>query len=70
MLLTKNLELIVENYYPLPSIIKRQRQLTFFYIKTEKAKAWKTAIGLQKVDGLKPSDYLIATAKQNIEGDK
>ena len=37
--------------------------------KAEKAKIWKTAIGLQQVDGLKPSDYLIATAKQNIEGD-
>lgn len=37
--------------------------------KVEKANVWKTAIGLQKVDGLKPSDYLIATAKQNIEGD-
>ncbi len=37
--------------------------------KVEKAKVWKTAIGLQQVDGLKPSDYLIATAKQNIEGD-
>jgi len=37
--------------------------------KAEKAKVWKTAIGLQQVDGLKPSDYLIATAKQNIEGD-
>lgn len=37
--------------------------------KAEKAKAWKTAIGLQQVDGLKPSDYLIATARQNIEGD-
>lgn len=36
--------------------------------KAEKAKVWKTAIGLQQVDGLKPSDYLIATAKQNIEG--
>lgn len=35
----------------------------------EKAKVWKTAIGLQQVDGLKPSDYLITTAKQNIEGD-
>ena len=35
--------------------------------KAEKAKVWKTAIGLQQVDGLKPSDYLIATAKQNIE---
>jgi len=37
--------------------------------KAEKAKVWKTAIGLQQVDGLKPSDYLISTAKQNIEGD-
>ena len=37
--------------------------------KAEKAKVWKTAIGLQQVDGLTPSDYLIETAKQNIEGD-
>jgi fido (protein-threonine AMPylation protein) len=37
--------------------------------KAEKAKDWKTAIGLQQVDGLKPSDYLIETARQNIEGD-
>jgi len=36
--------------------------------KAEKAKVWKTAIGLQQVDGLKPSDYLIENAKQNIEG--
>ena len=36
--------------------------------KAEKAKIWKTAIGLQLVDGLKPSEYLITTAKQNIEG--
>ena len=36
--------------------------------KAEKAKIWKTAIGLQQVDGLKPSEYLITTAKQNIEG--
>lgn len=36
--------------------------------KAEKAKVWKTAIGLQQVDGLKPSGYLIATARQNIEG--
>ncbi len=34
----------------------------------EKAKIWKTAIGLQQVDGLVPSAYLIDTAKQNIEG--
>ncbi len=37
--------------------------------KAEKAKVWKTAIGLQEVDGLKPSDYLIEIARQNIEGD-
>jgi fido (protein-threonine AMPylation protein) len=36
--------------------------------KAEKAKVWKTAIGLQRVDGLRPSEYLIETAKQNIEG--
>ena len=29
---------------------------------------WSTAIGLQAVDGLKPSKYLIDTAAQNIEG--
>jgi fido (protein-threonine AMPylation protein) len=37
--------------------------------RADKAKVWKTAIGLQLVDGLKPSNYLIAIAKQNIEGD-
>ena len=35
----------------------------------EKAYAWKTAIGLQKVDGLETSDYLLETAKKNIEGE-
>lgn len=35
----------------------------------EKAYAWKTAIGLQKVDGLTPSEYLIKTAQRNIEGE-
>ena len=33
-----------------------------------KGYAWKTAIGLQAVDGLKPSEYLIDTAIKNIEG--
>ena len=36
--------------------------------KSEKAKTWETAIGLQDVDGLKPSKYLINTAKEHIEG--
>ena len=35
----------------------------------ESAEAWRTAIGLQEVDGLKPSSYLLETAKKNIEGD-
>lgn len=35
----------------------------------EKAQIWQTAIGLQAVDGLTPSAYLIQTAKENIEGD-
>ena len=34
----------------------------------EKTRTWETAIGLQDVDGLKPSDYLIKTAKEHIEG--
>ena len=34
----------------------------------EKAKTWETAIGLQEVDGLKPSRYLIDIAKEHIEG--
>ena len=37
--------------------------------KREKGYAWQTAIGLQAVDGLKPSEYLIETARQHIEGD-
>lgn len=37
--------------------------------KREKGYAWQTAIGLQAVDGLKPSEYLIQTARQHIEGD-
>ena len=36
--------------------------------KAHKGYAWSTAIGLQAVDGLQPSQYLIDTAIQNIEG--
>ena len=35
----------------------------------ERSYYWRTAIGLQSVDGLKPSEYLIATANENIKGD-
>ena len=34
----------------------------------DRAYAWRTAIGLQDVDGLKTSEYLAETAIQNIEG--
>ena len=36
--------------------------------KADRSNAWKTAIGLQDVDGLKTSAYLIETAKNHIEG--
>ena len=36
--------------------------------RVEKTKTWETAIGLQDVDGLKPSKYLIKQAKEHIEG--
>ena len=36
--------------------------------KAEKSEAWQTAIGLQAVDGLNTSGYLLDTAKEHIEG--
>lgn len=36
--------------------------------KIEKSEAWQAAIGLQAVDGLKTSAYLLDTAKEHIEG--
>ena len=37
--------------------------------KRDKRYAWHTAIGLQAVDGLKTSEYLVHTALRNIEGE-
>ncbi len=37
--------------------------------KRDKGYAWHTAIGLQAVDGLKTSEYLMRTAVRNIEGE-
>lgn len=34
----------------------------------ERGRAWQTAIGLQEVDGLKTSHYLLETARRHIEG--
>ena len=52
----KNLDF--DKYYEAPEPGRRER-----------AYAWATAIGLQDVDGLKPSKYLLATAKRHIEGE-
>ena len=38
-------------------------------LQCEKGLAWQTAIGLQAVDGLKPSEYLLQTARKDIEGE-
>ena len=35
----------------------------------DKINAWQTAIGLQSVDGLSPSQYLLDTARKHIDGD-
>lgn len=37
--------------------------------KRDKGYAWHTAIGLQAVDGLRTSEYLVQTAVRNIEGE-
>ena len=43
----------------------KEKDYTEYY----KSYVWKTAIGLQKVDNLEPSDYLIRTARKNISGE-
>ena len=37
--------------------------------RVQKAESWQTAIGLQQVDGLEVSEYLLDTAKLHVEGD-
>lgn len=36
--------------------------------KRERAKLWRTSIGLQAVDNLRVSSFLIETARKHIEG--
>ncbi len=36
--------------------------------RAEKSAAWQMAIGLQMVDGLRPSSYLLETAEEHVEG--
>lgn len=38
-------------------------------LQRERGEAWKVAIGLQQVDGLQTSEYLLDTARKHIEGD-
>ena len=37
--------------------------------KRQRAENWRVAIGLQKVDGLNTSEYLVDAARRNIEGE-
>ena len=37
--------------------------------KTKKQEYWETGIGLNKVDNLEPSEYLIELAQKNINGE-
>ena len=47
-----------DNYYQARSVSQRER-----------AENWAVAIGLQKVDGLVPSEHLISVARRHIEGE-
>lgn len=38
-------------------------------LQRERGETWRVAIGLQQVDGLTPSEYLLDTAQKHIEGD-
>ena len=54
-----------DNYYDILGGYLRQGEPH----QAEKAANWGIAIGLQAVDGLTPSDYLIDAARRNIEGE-
>ena len=66
------------NQLILSKMEEKRKQLYFDFDKyirqgepetADNAQQWSTAIGLQAVDGLKPSQYLIDTARRNIEGE-
>lgn len=62
--------------YMLNEMISLSNKIDLFeeYIKNlpptrkELGYAWSTAIGLQDVDGIKPSEYPYETARKNIDG--
>ena len=49
--------------------VRRQEDKATEPEKKDRAEAWRVAIGLQAVDGLKTSEYLQETARRNIEGE-
>lgn len=53
--------------YELPNLEEYIRQSE--PAQRERGRIWQTAIGLQQVDGLHTSDYLLETARQHISGD-
>ena len=46
----------------------KQQYDTEEYIKQDKAEAWRIAIGLQAVDGLRVSEYSLHTAREHVAG--
>ena len=49
-------------------MVRFLRPVSYTHLDVYKRQAWSIAIGLQAVDGLKPSKYLIDTAIKNIDG--
>ena len=62
-----NKDNIRENEYKAHSFDEYLRQGDS--LKKERAEAWRVAIGLQAVDGLKVSGFLLELARRNIEGE-
>lgn len=71
----RNKEKLIKEYVELQGGVMMEQDPFKDYLKQtepnkrDKGYAWHTAIGLQAVDGLKTSKYLVETAIQNIEGE-
>ncbi len=68
----KNIWLCRENFVSLQNIWDTEVEFEQYIIqgepgRKERAENWQVAIGLQAVDGLKPSRYLLQTAQDHIE---
>lgn len=49
--------------------MEEYKRKSYKYDAKKQREYWDTAIGLQDVDGLKPSEYLYELSNQNVEGD-